>query len=88
MRSKTLLTAATAILISLCTVACPVCEKQQPKFLQGITHGAGPQSNWDYLIIAVITTIAVSTLFFSVKWLIAPGEKTESHIKHLILNME
>ena len=87
MRSKII--AIMAILaISLTTNACPVCEKQQPKILQGITHGAGPQSNWDYLIIAVTAIIVLLTLYFSIKWLVKPGEKSHSHIKHLILNIE
>ena len=66
--------------------ACPVCEQQQPKILKGITHGAGPQSNWDWLIIATITTITVITFIFSLKYLIKPGEKNANHIKQLILN--
>ena len=66
--------------------ACPVCEQQQPKILKGITHGAGPQSNWDWLIIAVITIITVITFIFSLKYLIKPGEKNANHIKQLILN--
>jgi len=68
--------------------ACPVCEKQQPEILKGITHGAGPQSNWDFLIVAVAAVIVVATLFFSVKWLIWPEEKGEKHIKRIILNYE
>lgn len=75
-------------IVSLLAVACPVCEKQQPKILQGITHGGGPQSNWDYVIITTATLIAVFTLFFSIKWLVRPGEKSRSHIKYLILNKE
>ena len=66
--------------------ACPVCEKQQPELLKGITHGAGPQSQWDYVIVWVVAVIAVITLFFSVKWLIRPGEKGAEHIKRTILN--
>ncbi len=52
--------------------ACPVCEKQQPKITQGLTHGAGPQSNWDWVIIAIISVITVLTLIYSVKYLIKP----------------
>ena len=66
--------------------ACPVCEKQQPAITQGITHGTGPQSNWDWLIVAVISIITLVTLFYSVKFLVKPGEKSSSHIKHCILN--
>lgn len=76
------------LLISFGSFACPACEKQQPKILQRITHGAGPGSNWDYVIIWVAVVIVLFTLFFSVKWLIHPGEQSHSHIKRLILNTE
>lgn len=66
--------------------ACPVCEQQQPKITQGLTHGAGPQSNWDWVIIIVISVITILTLIFSLKYLIRPGEKNGNHIKQSILN--
>ena len=68
--------------------ACPVCEKQQPKILRGITHSAGPQSSWDYLIVCAAAGIVLATLFFSVKWLLSPGEKGENHIKRIVLSYE
>lgn len=69
-------------------MACAACEKQQPKILQGITHGSGPQSNWDYLIISVTAVIVLVTLVLSVNWLIRPGERSASHIKQWILKDE
>ena len=75
------------IITNLAAMACPICEKQQPKVLQGITHGAGPQSNWDWLIIAIITIITLLTLFYSLKYLIKPGENNANHIKQSILNL-
>ena len=66
--------------------ACDVCEKQQPEIFQGITHGPGPQSNWDYLIVSVGASIVVATFFLSIKWLLSPGEKGEKHIKRIVLN--
>jgi hypothetical protein len=68
--------------------ACPVCEKKQPKVLQGIAHGAGPESQWDYVIVWGIVAITVLTLFFAIKWLIKPGEKEENHIKRMFLTFE
>jgi hypothetical protein len=70
------------------SMACPGCEARQPKILRGITHGAGPSGNWDYLIVAIVIVIVLFTLFFSIKWLIHPGEKSPQHIKRLILNMD
>ena len=68
--------------------ACPVCDKQQPAALRGITHGTGPDSGWDYLIISVAAIIVLITFFYSVKWLIRPGESSEAHIKQYILNCD
>ena len=84
---KTRLVATALFLLThVSSFACEVCEKRQPKALRGITHGAGPQSNWDYLIIAVVTLIVLLSLIYSVKYLIRPGEKHQEHIKHTILN--
>ncbi len=66
--------------------ACPACEKQQPKITMGFTHGAGPQSNWDWVIIAVISLITLFTFVFSLKYLIKPGETNSDHIKKSILS--
>lgn len=81
------------LLILLCctrftTMACAICEKQQPKILRGITHGGGPDSNLDYVAIFIMVLITVATLFFSIKWIIRPGERSGLHIKRTILNEE
>ena len=74
------------IFIAQIATACPVCEKQQPKLTKGLTHGAGPQSNWDWVIIAIISVITILTLIYSIKYLVKPGEKNEDHIKQSILS--
>lgn len=73
------------LIFQITVFACPVCERNQPKLLRGIVHGAGPGSNWDYVSIWITILIAVITLFFSIKWLIKPGEKNSDHIKYSIL---
>lgn len=80
--SSTLLLVMTSVL----AIACPVCERNQPKLLKGVTHGGGPESQWDYVIVWGTVVIVLLTLFFSIKWLIRPGEKSEKHIKRMILN--
>ncbi len=72
------------ILLKIVCIACPVCERNQPKLLKGILHGKGPDSNWDYLSVWVTVIISVIALFYTVKWLIRPGEKSMSHIKYSI----
>ncbi|MFT3677628.1 MAG: hypothetical protein QM781_17185 [Chitinophagaceae bacterium] len=74
------------LLTGLSAFACPVCERNQPKVLKGITHGAGPESQWDYVIVLSTVAITLLTLFFTVKWIMRPGEKSHTHIKRVILN--
>ncbi len=74
------------LLHTVAAFACPVCEKRQPKLLRGITHGAGPQSNWDYLIVWAAVLTVLFTLFYTVKWMIRPEEKNSDHIKRMVLN--
>lgn len=76
----------TLFINQLITTACPVCERSQPKITKGIVHGAGPINNGDYVIVSIIATITLITLFYTIKWLIKPGEKNKNHIKYSILN--
>lgn len=67
-------------------LACPVCEKNQPAVLKGITHGTGPQSNWDYVIVIAAVILVLYTLYYTVKFLIKPGEQEKDHIKRTVIN--
>jgi len=73
------------VLMKFTAVSCPACDQKQPKLLKGITHGAGPESNWDYLIISTVAVVVLFTLYFSIKWLVKPGEQGPDHIKRFIL---
>jgi hypothetical protein len=84
MKIKSLITMLFVLLVQY-VWTCPVCEKQQPKITQGLTHGAGPQSSWDWVIIAAISLITLLTFIYSLKYLIKPGEKNANHIKQSIL---
>lgn len=66
--------------------ACDACKLQQPKITQSLTHGTGPESNWDWVIVSSIGIITLGTLFFSFKFLVIPGEKNRKHIKNTILD--
>lgn len=76
------------LITGLIAFACPTCEIAQPRYLRGITHGTGPQSNWDFVIIAITAIIVILTLFYSIKWLVKPGEKSATHIKYMVLNID
>ena len=75
-----------ALLAAPATWACEVCQQNQPKALQGITHGPGPQGNWDYAIILVGVIIVAFTLYYSLKFLIRPGETHPDHIKNIVVD--
>lgn len=67
------------------SLACPVCERNQPKIFRGIVHGQGPESQWDYPIIIGVIIIVLVTACLSVKWMLRPGEQNKQHIKRSIL---
>ena len=85
MRVRTIFTLA-LVFVTAIGYTCPVCDKQQPKILQGITHGTGPESNWDYLIVWSTVIIVAFTLFYTIKWMVRPGEKEINHIKRTVIN--
>lgn len=73
-------------LVHTFVVACDVCEKQQPKILRGVTHGAGPEGVWDYVVVGATALVAVVSLIYAVRWTLYPGETARTHIKRSILN--
>jgi uncharacterized protein HemY len=85
---KKILSVVLMLMISAGAFACPMCEKQQPKILRGVVHGGVPESQWDYVIVWSVAIITAITLFFAVKWIVRPGEKSRNHIKYSILNFE
>jgi hypothetical protein len=85
---KTIYLIGVVLLLQLPVLTCPACKRQQPRLLQGITHGAGPDSQWDYVIVCVSLALTVLVLYYSVKWMIRPGEQAPDHIKQFILNHE
>lgn len=65
--------------------ACDACKLQQPKITKNITHGTGPGGYVDWIIVGLIAVLTVITLFYSVKFLLLPGEKNREHIKYSFL---
>lgn len=68
------------------SMACEVCQVNQPKMLKNITHGTGPQGNTDMIIIWSAAVIVTVTLFFSIKYLVNPKENNAEHIKNSVIN--
>lgn len=67
-------------------MACKLCEEQQPSWLRNVIHGPGPRGPWDYVIMYAGIAFVLVVLFYSVKFLVKPGEKDHNHIKYSILN--
>jgi len=65
--------------------ACEACKKNQPEILQGVVHGPGPETKWDYMIIIFAIIIVGFTLFYAVKYLIHPKEGAPNHIKNIVI---
>jgi hypothetical protein len=87
---KKLLFLSSFMLMHLVSQACEVCKKQQPRALRGITHGAGPQSNSEYIIVGFMVIIVLASLFLFIKRILQPqnNESADTHIKHSILNLD
>ena len=83
---KIALTILLLLMVKVNAMACPACKKQQPGFLSGISHGRGPDSNWDYVMVAITVFVVILTMIYTVKWLVVPGEKNSNHIKRTVLN--
>lgn len=90
MKTKMMLTGMISIALLLASsypvTACEACKKQQPKLLQGITHGPGPDSNWDYLIVSIMVVITVYSLYAMIRYMAKSRDKVYQNIKTSILN--
>lgn len=91
MKKKSISRSALLVLVILLgghfnAIACEACKAQQSKFLQGIAHGSGPTSNWDYIIVSIMVIITVYSFYAMIKCLIKPADKTPEDIKNIILN--
>ncbi|WP_234364123.1 hypothetical protein [Lunatibacter salilacus] len=82
---KTLLITLIIFLYAPISYACEVCKSNQPKMLENITHGQGPQGNVDYLITWSAAILVAFTLVFSVIYLVKPKENKPGHIKNIVL---
>jgi hypothetical protein len=83
---KLVLTVLLFVVSAVSVFACPVCERNKPKILQGVTaHGSRPDSNWDYVIVLSAIVLLFVSLFYAVKWLVNPKERNSDHIKYSII---
>lgn len=74
-----------SVFFTIYTFACDACKLRQPKITQEYTHGTGPESDWDWFIVGIVALITILAFFYSVKYLVKPGEKNKDHIKYSVL---
>lgn len=67
------------------TLACETCKAKESNILGNLTHGKGPESQWDFIISITAALIVLITLILSIKYLVRPGEKNPDHIKNSII---
>ena len=70
---------------SLATFACEACNQNQPKIFRGITHGGGPESNWDYVVVIGMVAITIYTLYATIRCFVVPKERKYNQVKNSIL---
>jgi len=76
------------ILISAYALACDACKLQQPEATKEWTHGTGPESDWDWFIVGIVVLLTIVAFYYSVKYLVTPGEKDKHHIKYTVFSDE
>lgn len=81
-----IITTAILTLIGSFAFACDVCRSQQPSLFREFTHGTGPGSKLEFIIIVIAAIIVLIALVLSIKLLIKPGEKKVNHIKNIVVN--
>lgn len=74
------------IILKLDAMASVPCSNQSTGKFGESAPGAGPDSNWDYLIVLVMVIITLYVLIATIKCFVKPGEKSDKHIKRMIFN--
>ncbi|MCX8473307.1 MAG: hypothetical protein ORN85_06620 [Sediminibacterium sp.] len=65
--------------------ACDVCKRaNERKMWINVGHGSGADNWTDFIWIFITAIITIYTLFFSIKYLYKPEEKSPQHIKYSI----
>ncbi|MBC8156528.1 MAG: hypothetical protein H7Z72_26900 [Bacteroidetes bacterium] len=68
-------------LLTTVALACPICDKRQPKGFAGITHGTGPEGAFDYWMLYGSIAVVVLTLLLFVRFMIRPETRAMYRLK-------
>ena len=56
--------------------------------MHDMSHMAGPQAAWEYVLVAVAVIIVVWVFYLAFKYFFKPGEQQSDHIKRRILEQD
>ena len=56
--------------------------------MHDMSHMAGPQATWEYVLVAVAVIIVVWVFYLAFKYTLKPGEDQADHIKRRILEKD
>ena len=56
--------------------------------MHDMSHMAGPQAAWEYVLVVVAVIIVVGVFYLAFKYFFKPGEQQADHIKRRILEQD
>jgi len=56
--------------------------------MHDMSHLAGPQAAWEYVLVVVAVIIVVWVFYLAFKYIFKPGEEQADHIKRRILEKD
>lgn len=75
------------ILITQVALSCPVCDREKANQVTlGLSHGAGPDHNWEWLVVAGMAGITLFALFLAIKYFIKPDNAKTNEFKKSIFS--
>lgn len=81
MKTKLISTGFLWLISFVSLIACPVCDKRQPKGFAGITHGTGPEGAFDYWMLYGSIAVVTVTLLLFIRFMIRPETAAMRHLK-------
>ena len=66
----------------------PARKKGGTEIMHDMSHMAGPQAAWEYVLVAVAVIIVGWVFYLAFKYTLKPGEEQADHIKRRILEKD
>ena len=81
---KNLFALLALLLFTLPALACPLCQKNQPKGFANITHGVGPGGPFDYVMLYGSIAVVVFTFGLFFRHLFRPDNRRNQARRELL----